>query len=67
MPDGTGMFSRQIPAYAGLTSGQIPGVWPGGGIIAVGIDSYISTTPSRVQCNDNSTRSYENQSVVFCT
>jgi hypothetical protein len=40
MPDGAGMFSRQIPAYAGLTSGQIPGVRPGG-IIAVGIDSYI--------------------------
>jgi hypothetical protein len=31
MPDGAGMFSCQIPAYAGLTSGQIPGVCPGGG------------------------------------
>ena len=43
MPDGAGMFSRQIPAYAGLTSGKIPGVRPGGGggTIAVGIDSYI--------------------------
>jgi hypothetical protein len=30
MPDGAGMFSRQIPAYAGLTTGQIPGVRPGG-------------------------------------
>jgi hypothetical protein len=26
MPDGVGMFSCQIPAYAELTSGQIPGV-----------------------------------------
>jgi hypothetical protein len=40
MPDGEGMFSRQILAYAGLTSGQIPGVRRGG-VIAVGIDSYI--------------------------
>jgi hypothetical protein len=31
MPDGARMFSRQIPAYAGLTSGQIPGVRRGGG------------------------------------
>jgi hypothetical protein len=27
----------------------------------------LSTMQTRVQCNDNSTRSYENQSVVFCT
>ena len=27
----------------------------------------LSTAQTRVQCNDNSTRSYENQSVVFCT
>ena len=27
----------------------------------------LSTVQNRVQCNDNSTRSYENQSVVFCT
>ena len=27
----------------------------------------LSTVQTRVQCNDNSTRSYENQSVVFCT
>ncbi len=40
-PDSAGMFSRQIPAYAGLTSGQVPGVRPGGGMITVGIDSYI--------------------------
>jgi hypothetical protein len=38
MPDGTGMFLRQIPAYAGLTSGHRPG---GGGMIAVGIDLFI--------------------------
>ena len=31
MPDSAGMFSPQIPAYAGLTSGQVPGVRPGGG------------------------------------
>jgi hypothetical protein len=30
MPNRAGMFSRQIPAYAGLTSGQIPGGSPGG-------------------------------------
>jgi hypothetical protein len=27
----------------------------------------LSTVQTRFQCNDNSTRSYENQSVVFCT
>jgi hypothetical protein len=27
----------------------------------------LSTVQTRVQCNDNSTRSYENQFVVFCT
>ena len=27
----------------------------------------LSSVQTRVQCNDNSTRSYENQSVVFCT
>ena len=27
----------------------------------------LSTVQTRVQCNDNSTRSYKNQSVVFCT
>ena len=27
----------------------------------------LSTVQTRVQCNNNSTRSYENQSVVFCT
>jgi hypothetical protein len=27
----------------------------------------LSTVQTLVQCNDNSTRSYENQSVVFCT
>jgi hypothetical protein len=27
----------------------------------------LSTVQTRVQCNDNSTGSYENQSVVFCT
>jgi hypothetical protein len=27
----------------------------------------LSTVQTRVQCNDISTRSYENQSVVFCT
>jgi hypothetical protein len=27
----------------------------------------LSTVQTRVQYNDNSTRSYENQSVVFCT
>jgi hypothetical protein len=41
MADDAGMFSRQIPAYAGLTSGQILRVHPGGGMIAVGIDLYI--------------------------
>jgi hypothetical protein len=40
MPYGAGMSLRQIPARAGLTSGQIPGVRPGGGDDAVGIDSY---------------------------
>ena len=27
----------------------------------------LSTVQTLVQCNDNSTRSYENQSAVFCT
>ena len=27
----------------------------------------LSTVQTLVQCNDNSIRSYENQSVVFCT
>jgi hypothetical protein len=27
----------------------------------------LSTVQTLVQCNDNCTRSYENQSVVFCT
>ena len=43
-----------------------------GGCPCVCLLSSTSTTPlstvqTRVQCNDNSTRSYENQSVVFCT
>ena len=33
MPYGAGMSLRQIPARAGLTSGQIPGVRPGGGMM----------------------------------
>ena len=38
MPDRAGMFLRQIPAYEGFNSDQIPG-----GMIAVGIDLYITT------------------------
>ena len=35
-----GNVLRQIPAYEGLNSDQIPEVRPGGGMIAVGIDSH---------------------------
>ena len=43
MPDGSGFYSRQMPHYVEPNRGQMPGGCPGGGgMIALGIDWYIT-------------------------
>ena len=43
MPDGSGLYSRQMPHHLELNRGQMPGGCPGGGMIALGIDWHITS------------------------